>query len=245
MIRVGLGQAEGIDTQRVVERVIASCESGMGERSPGAGIVFAGSGFDHPYMLNRINDAFPGMELIGCTTAGDFSTAHGFSDDAITLVTIASDEIRFGAGVGRGLAHDHENAVWSAVETARGKIRARPSLCLAFPDGWNVILGPVIKNLGAALGADCPVFGGAAGDQMGEEMDFFQFYGREVLTDALPILLISDPVRYAFSIAHSWRPVGKRTTVTRAREQVVYTIGDQDAVDFYRHYLGPHDEPAR
>ncbi len=245
MIRVGLGQAEGIDTQRVVERVIASCESGMGGRNPGAGIVFAGSGFDHPYMLNRINDAFPRMELIGCTTAGDFSSAHGFSDDAVTLMTIASDEIRFGAGVGRGLGEDHENAVWSAVETARGKLRAPASLCLAFPDGWSLTPGPVIKALGAALGADCPVFGGAAGDQGAEELEVSQFYGREVLKDAIPVLLISDPVRYAFSIANSWRPVGKRATVTRARERVVYKIGDQATVDFYRHYLGPHDEPAR
>ncbi len=245
MIRVGLGQAEGIDARRMVERVIAACDAQMGGRDPRAGIVFAGSGFDHPYMLDRINDAFPGMELIGCTTAGEFSTAHGFSDDSITLVTIASDEIQFGAGVGRGLADDMEHAVHSAVETARGKIRGRPALCLTFPAGWNITLDSVIKSLGAALGADCPIFGGASGDQGGEKMAILQFYGREVLKDALPVLLISDPVQYAFSIAHSWRPVGKRAAVTGARDRVVYSIDERSAVEFYRHYLGPHDEPAR
>ncbi len=34
-----------------------------------------------------------------------------------------------------------------------------------------------------------------------EEMALMQFYGREVLKDALPLLLISEPARCAFSIA--------------------------------------------
>ncbi len=42
------------------------------------------------------------------------------------------------------------------------------------------------------------MFGGASGgDQGSGEEALFHFYGREVLKDALPVLLISDPVRDA------------------------------------------------
>ena len=67
----------------------------------------------------------------------------------------------------------------------------------------------------------------------------------EVLQDSIPILLWGGPIEYSFSIANSWKPVGKRVTVTEAEGRQVKRIGDYKAVDFYRYYLGDHTEPAR
>ncbi|NNF99012.1 MAG: hypothetical protein HKM93_06510 [Desulfobacteraceae bacterium] len=88
MMRIGLGQAEVIDTKRVTDQVLSVCQSQMKGLSAQAGIVFSSINYDHQLMLNHIHDAFPGMALIGCTTAGDFSSALGFSDDSINLVII-------------------------------------------------------------------------------------------------------------------------------------------------------------
>ena len=97
MIRVGLGQAEHIDTRTAVESVISQCRQNLGGAHPQAGIVFAGVNFDFRLMLDEILNEFPGIELIGCTSAGDFSSILGFSDDSRrelieTLCCLLSEE---------------------------------------------------------------------------------------------------------------------------------------------------------
>jgi len=44
-------------------------------------LFFAGSDFDHRLMFDKISEKFAGMELIGCNTAGEFTSSCGFSDD--------------------------------------------------------------------------------------------------------------------------------------------------------------------
>jgi PAS domain S-box-containing protein len=66
-----------------------------------------------------------------------------------------------------------------------------------------------------------------------------------VLSDAIPLLVFSGSVDFAFAIANSWRPLGRRARVTQALDRRVQRIGKQTAVDFYRHYLGYHSVPAK
>ena len=244
MIRTGLGQAEGVDTRSVVNRVILTCRSQINGFEPQAGIVLAGSQYDHTLMLALINDAFPGIQLIGCTTAGNFATGAGFSDDGITLAVIYSDDIEMGAGIGLGLSKYREACVQEALQSARGRLSKPPALCLTFPARDNVRFKPVLDLLGKELGTDCPVFGGTSAILWMDDMQPLQFFGREILTDSLPVLLMAGHVKHAFSIANSWRPLGKKSLVTEASGRTVRKIGELSAVNFYRHYLGFHEEPA-
>jgi sigma-B regulation protein RsbU (phosphoserine phosphatase) len=255
MLSITLGQAEGIDTHTVTAQVIAACKGQLREQLPRAGIVYASIHFDHQLMLNLIGEAFPGMQVVGCTTAGDYSTAHGFSDDAVTLMTIAVEAdarapgggapIEIGTGVGRGVTAAPQRAVREAVQLARAHLQRAPGICLAFPEGYDIRSQPLLEALGGNLGPRCPVFGGASGTHWTEEIEIYQFYGRDVLTDAIPILMMAGPVQFSFAIANSWRPVGSRARVTRSRGRQVERIGDYAAVDFYRHYLGHHTQPAK
>ena len=74
MLQVGLGHAEGIDTRIVVEKAIDDCIKQLDTIKPQAGIVFAGPHFDHSLMLEIINDAFPGIGLVGCSTSATTSS---------------------------------------------------------------------------------------------------------------------------------------------------------------------------
>jgi PAS domain S-box-containing protein len=243
MIKAGLGQAEDIDTRAAVDRVIAQSRQTLGGHLPQAGIVFAGVNFDHRLMLDRIIESFPGIHLIGCTTAGEFSTAYGFSDDSISLLVFYSDDVEFGIGVGRSLLDNPDSAVQTAVNQASQGLSKPYSLCLAFPDGYNIAFDSIMQMLNLALGDDCPVFGGAAGTLWNEEFTPLQFYNDEILVDAISLIIFAGPLEYAFSIANSWKPVGKKATITNAEGRLVRNIDDFAAIDFYRHYLGDHSEP--
>ena len=245
MLHIGLGQAEGIDTAVVVNRLISTCTTQLGDHKPQAGIVYSGNVFDHSLMLEMITSAFPGIQLIGCTTAGEYSTAFGFSDDSISLLLMASDEIVFGTGLGKKLSTDPDTAIHQAVTSAKTGLPETPSLCLTLPEGYGIPFDHILNSMTMELGSDCPIFGGASGFQWSEDMQINQFYNTEVLTDSLPVLLMSGPVKFEFSIANSWRPVGSKTPVTDVNDQRVKKIGEHSAVDFYKRYLGEHDLPAK
>jgi PAS domain S-box-containing protein len=245
MIEVALAQTEGIDTRKAVQSVISKCEKQLQGYHPQAGIVFAGTNFEHREMLDEINLNFPQIELIGCTTAGELSSNFGFSDESITLMLFYSNDIEIKAGVGRVLSENPAAAIKSAVNQARSRLSKKASICLTLPDGQNKSFDPIMKLLNKEIGDRCAVFGGAAGTIWSEKQRILQFHKEEILEDSIPMLLWGGPVEYSFSIANSWKPVGKRVTVTEADGREVKRIGDRKAVDFYRYYLGDHDEPAR
>ena len=248
MILASLGQAEDLDTQRAVDRAIQQCQQQLQGKMPQAGLVFAGINFEHRLMLDEIQRSFPDIELIGCTTAGEFSSNFGFSEDSITLMVFYSDTIQIKTGVGRSLSENPEAAVESAVHQAKEGLSKQASICLAFPDGYygyEKSFEPIMKKLNRELGRECPVFGGAAGTQWYDSQTIHQFYKNEVLTDSIPIMVFGGPLEYSFSIANSWKPVGKKARITASEGRIVKKIDGADAVDFYRYYLGDHTEPAR
>ena len=245
MFIASLGQAEDIDTQQAVEAAVNQCRQHLNGHMPQAGIVFAGINFDHRLMLDHINSSFPDLALIGCTTSGEFSSSYGFSDDSIALMVFYSDQIEINAGIGRRLSENPDGAVISAVEEAKKGLTKPASMCLALPDGYNRSFDLIMKRLNQELAHGCPVFGGAAGTLWHEKDIIYQFYKDEILQDAIPIMIFGGPLEYAFSIANSWKPVGKKASVTASEGRVVKQIDDVSAVDFYRHYLGDHTEPAR
>jgi PAS domain S-box-containing protein len=245
MIKVGLGQTEGIDTRITARSAIFKCKKQLQGYHPQAGIVFAGTNFDHEIMLAEINRNFPQIELVGCTTAGELSSNFGFSDESILLMVFYSNDIEIKAGVGRLLSEDPATAIKSAVNQAKSGLSQKPSLCLTFPDGTKKSFDPIMKMLNRELSNRCGIFGGAAGTIWGEDQRILQFYKEEILEDSIPLLLWGGPIEYSFSIANSWKPVGNRLTVTEAEGRQIKKIGDFKAVDFYRYYLGDHSEPAR
>ena len=244
MIRTVVGQAEGLNTGKVVAKVLRQCRQGLDGRLPQAGLLFTGAHFDHRWMLDDINRAFPGLELIGCTTAGEFSSAFGFSDDSISLMVIATDDLEFRAGVGEGLSEDPEGAVRAALSMARMGLSRPEALCLTLPEGGDGRFNRIVRALNEELGRGCPVFGGCAATQVDDEGPPLQFCGDRILTDAIPVLLWAGPLAYTFTVANSWKPVGKPAEVTAAEGRVVSKIDGAPALDFYHHYLGLHTQPA-
>ncbi len=190
-----------------------------------------------------ITKAFPGMELIGCTTDGELSSELGFREDSATLIVFASDTVDFSAGIGRGLSVDVAVACNSAVQDAIAKTEKAPRLCIATPEGMTAEGHSVTSTLQHVIGHEIPIFGALAGDQW-RLKGVNQFYGTEVLTDAIPVLLFCGEFSFSYGVATGWRQVGEVGRVTRATGAIVYEIDDKPAIDFYRKYLGPGTKPT-
>ena len=243
MFSACVGHSEEADAEAAVEEILEQCRARLDGAVPRAGMLFAAIDLDHNALLCAITQAFPGIELIGCTTDGELSSELGFREDSATLILFASDTVDIAAGVGRGLSGDVAGACRSAVEAAQAKTGKPPRLCITVPEGLAVDGHAVTATLQQAVGRDIPVFGALAGDQW-RLKSTNQFFGTEVLTDSIPVLLLSGDFQFSYGVATGWHQVGEVGRVTRAEGSVVHEIDGKPAIDFYRQYLGPGTNPT-
>ncbi len=68
--------------------------SSAGE-APRAGLLFATFDSFDPALVREVRDAFPGIRLIGSSSAAEMSSVGGYREDSVTLAVFASDTVGF------------------------------------------------------------------------------------------------------------------------------------------------------
>ncbi|MBD2511055.1 FIST C-terminal domain-containing protein [Nostoc muscorum FACHB-395] len=237
MFRVVVGHSDDPDSQNAIAEVIQECSCSLADSLPQAGILFTAIDFDHVLILQRIQDAFPGIELIGGTTNGEISSILEFQQDSLTLMLFASDEVEICAGIGRGASKNPALAAQEAIAQAKAKSASLPQLCLTFPDSLTSNGVLILEALKQSLGEHIPIIGGMTADDYTFDKTY-QFFQGEVLSDSIPVLLFSGKLLFSHGVACGWTPISQRSRVTKVDGNVVYEIDGQRALDFYQHYLG-------
>jgi hypothetical protein len=235
MFTVAIGHSIDPDAQEAVVEVLAQCQDSLAGHNPQAGILFAAIDFEHQIILDRIMETFPDLELVGCTTDGELSSAMGFQQDSLTLMLFSSDEVEIRASVSRDFSTSPRKKAQILVRSAKATMSDEPKLCLTFPDGLHVNLSEIVDALQTELG-NIPLLGGIAAERSKAEQTY-QFYRNEVLEDSVPILLFSGNLLLSHAFDSGWRPIGKKGQVTRVKSNIIYSIDEQPALEFYRHYF--------
>ncbi len=238
MFEVAVAHTNDPDTQEAVLEVLAQCAEQLQGKQPQGGIVLAAIDFDHPLVLKSIHEAFPECALIGCTTDGEMSSVLEFQQDSLTVMLFCSDSVKFHAGIGLNVSDDPEGISAHAVHSAVSEMGLEPKLCITLPESLTTNSIVILDGLKKGLGSEVPIVGGLAADQWRFKATY-QFCGEQVVTDAVPFLLLAGDVLISHGVAGGWRPVGNLAKVHRAEGNVVFEIDGMKALDYYRQYLGP------
>ncbi len=238
MLRLAVGHSADIDLERALDETVAQAREDLGGDEPGAALLFVSSGLDHEAVRRRVRGAFPGVPLVGCTSAGEASSSLGFQDDSILLLLFVSPDVRFSAAIGRAPSSDPERAIVEALEQIQAQASDEPPrLCFLLSDA--VLSNPdhVLEGLRQAYGESLPVVGGAAASYPpgGETWVLFD---DESLSDAFVLLALHGPLELATAAETSWCPIGKPGTITAVEGDEVLRIDDVSALAFYRNALG-------
>ncbi|MBW4520634.1 MAG: FIST C-terminal domain-containing protein [Scytolyngbya sp. HA4215-MV1] len=242
MFKIAIGHSNDPDSNEAVEEILEQCLNSLVGATPQAGLLFSALNFDHSWILQRINEVFPGLELIGGTTDGELSSVLEFQQDSLTLILFCSDNIEIRAAVGRNVSQNPTAIAQQTAEAAKRQLSYPPKFCITIPESLTTSTVAILQGLMLGL-ENIPIFGGATADQW-QYQQTYQFYKTEVLSDAVPLLLFSGQILFSHGIAGGWYPIGKQRLITKVDQNIIYEIDGKPALDFYHYYLNDSDPDA-
>jgi hypothetical protein len=243
MLKVAVGHSEDIFAAEAIKEALEQIRATLGNVHPQAGILFCSVDLDHTIILSAIRAAYPAIQLVGCTTDGELSSAAGFTEDSLTLMVIAADNVEIRAGSGRDAAHRGEDAGREAASTARSGLLCQAGeeqFAIILADPLNAGITDIDRGIQGILGHTFPIIGGASAAHS-KQRRTFQFCNGLVLTDAVVLLLFAGPVVFSCGIKGGHAPLGPMEPVTLAKNNVLYRIDDKPAVEYFQKYTGKYD----
>lgn len=194
-----------------------------------------------PGELQKIAAAFPGVPIVGCSTAGEISrngVVEHRTGVTVTTLDMASTDIAIERAVIPSMAASAETGA------VLGKALLKPDLryVLVLSDGLKVNGAELVRGLRGALPETTVISGGLAGDDARFGRTYV-VHGKELLSGQVVAVGFYGAKFTARVMSGSgWISFGMDRRVTRSEANVVYEIDGQRALDVYSAYLG--DEAA-
>ena len=152
MFGVSVAHGLELDSADAVADVLEQCRRQFEGLSPWAALFFTGIDHDFALILKEINAAYPDIQLIGCTTDGELSSVHGYSDDSITLMVFCPEELSFAAGVADNVSRDTVSTVKKAVDSTVSHATTKPTIGIVTPTGLTASADIMPEGLKLSLG---------------------------------------------------------------------------------------------
>jgi hypothetical protein len=212
--------------------------------APNLVLVFAAiEQFTAEQFAGNLQLAFPDALLMGCSTAGEISTA-GVDDGScnLTAVQFESTPLRAASAALAGMEDSQAAGRRIGEQLAGDDLRA----VMVFAPGVNINGSALVDGIAASIGVTVPITGGLAGDG-GAFRQTFTLGPHGVRDDVIVAVgLYGNRLRFHHGSFGGWEPFGPARKVTRCSGNVLYELDGEPALDVYRRYLGEYarDLPA-
>jgi hypothetical protein len=213
---------------------------------PNMGLVvfFCSAEYDLDILAAEMQRLFAGVQVIGCTTAGEIGPA-GYRDHSISGASFPSDSFTATSGrldklqqfesiQAQSLAQD----LLQRLESLEPQADPRNTFGFLLIDGMSVREEPVTRTLQNALG-ELPLFGGSAGD--GLHFGSTQVYSEgRFHTDGAVLALVTTRVPFRIFKTQHFVPTDRRVVVTSAdaEHRIVMEIDGRPAAESYARFIG-------
>lgn len=206
-------------------------------------LVFASVRFEQNKLLAGIKSSCPGATIIGCSSAGEISTA-GSAKNSVVIMGFKSGPLSFSTGLGCGLSQNARGAGQKcAQETIKARILKR-HLFIMFSDGLSGNTADAIRGAQEVLGTSFPIVGGCAGDDHLFQKTY-QYYRDRVFSDSVVGILLGGDISVGTGIRHGWCAIGKAHKVNKASGNIIQEIDGKAAFDIYQDYFGKEAEELK
>ncbi|MBC7859368.1 MAG: FIST C-terminal domain-containing protein [Burkholderiaceae bacterium] len=202
-------------------------------------VFFCSSEYDLDTLADELNTLFPGVAMVGCTTAGEIGpsgyrtkslSGTSFSRRAGSAAVGHLDRLQqFDAARGQVFVHD----LLQRLEGRAPGASCDNSFAMMLIDGLSVREEPVVRALQKALGK-ISLFGGSAGDDCKFQRTFV-FHDGAFHTDSVALVLFSTHLPFTLFKTQHFARGDERLVVTEAdaARRVVREINGLPAAEEY------------
>ncbi|HEY1536318.1 MAG TPA: FIST N-terminal domain-containing protein [Polyangiaceae bacterium] len=188
-------------------------------------------------VWRRLREKWSTALIVACSTAGEI-TGTQVLDDSLALTAIRFDHtvvrcaevvLREGlssADVGRLLAEQ-----LLGIDLAH---------VFVLSDGLKVNGSELVAGLTAGLPSHVTLTGGLSGDGARFERTHVCVNGFDGLQRVAAIGFYGERLKVSFASMGGWDTFGPERRVTRSKDNVLYELDGQPALDLYEQYLGEH-----
>lgn len=207
-------------------------------------IFFCSVDFDLDVLASEMRDLFAGVQVVGCTTAGEIGPAgyrdHGISGasfpcESFTATCGRLDKLQqFESVQAQSLAQD----LLQQLERLEPEADTSNSFGFLLIDGLSVREEPVARSLQNAFGK-LPLVGGSAGDGL----DFTKtqvYYDGAFHADSAVVALVATNVPFRVFKTQHFVLTERRLVVTEAdaARRIVFEIDGRPAAESYAQLIG-------
>jgi hypothetical protein len=215
----------------------AAVRQAIGGPDPRLLLVFASFEYDLRALLDGVAGEAPGVPMIGCSTAGEIGPGPALSHGVVVVGFGGDFEVTTSCATGLlATARRVGEEVASGLLPLPAK---RHQLVIMLTDALCGDQQDMIRGAYGVLGATVPLVGGGAGDNM-RLVTSRQFYGGEILQDAVVAACVGTDAPIGLAVRHGWHCQGEPMVVTASDGNNVHTFDDLPALDVY---LDRHDAP--
>jgi hypothetical protein len=207
-------------------------------------VFFCSVEYDLDILSGEIRRLFTGVQVIGCTTAGEIGPV-GYRDHSISGASFPSDSFSVACGRLDRLqqfesvqAQSLAQELMQRLESLEPRTDTSNSFALLLIDGLSVREEPVTRALQNTLG-ELPLVGGSAGD--GLSFGNTQVYSDGSFhADSAVLALVTTDVPFVIFKTQHFVPTNQRFVVTAAdaEHRIVKEIDGRPAAESYALFVG-------
>jgi hypothetical protein len=245
MLRMAVGHSDELDPVEAIGIAIDQCRASLDGARPQAGLLLASFHSFEPAVVDAVRQAFPGIRVVGSTSAAEVSSLAGYAEDSIMLAVFAVEGLDVTVGFAAGLDEDADAVCRTAAGEARSATTMAPRLAIVLADAFTADPQRIAVAMSRALPDGVLVVGGgSARSELNAPVPTHQFCDERVGDDAVAVLLFSGDLAFSVAIGTGWRTLGVQGTVTAARGGLIDTIDGRPANEFLAPYLDVTGPPA-
>ena len=242
-ITAGVGISSGSDAYVVGANACEEAIGRMGPLTPHLLIVFASPQYDQEKMLAGVRSVGGDALVVGCSTAGEITTAGPANRHSVAVMALCAPEMKFFAGVGENVANGARDAGRRVADVVKSAFGGEFNALMIFPDVLSGNGADIVRGVLDTLGPHFLVVGGAPGDDF-QFKKTYQYINDKAYSGSVVGLGLAGNFKMGVGVKHGWVPIGAPMKVTRSEGAVLHELDGKPAISVYREYFGEEEAKA-
>ncbi|HEY6539882.1 MAG TPA: FIST N-terminal domain-containing protein, partial [Ktedonobacteraceae bacterium] len=181
--------------------------------------------------------AYPNAHLFGCTTGGEIHSRY-ITDSTVTITAIAFEDSH--VALARTRISDIDHSFEAGANLVQSLDTTGLQHVFVLSEAFLVNASELIRGINSVLPAGITVSGGFAGDGNRWMETHVWCDGDPERSSVVALAFYGDRLRVGVSTGTGWDPFGPDRLITKSKDNVLYEIDGQPALNLYRKYLGQY-----